>query len=101
MVGIKIIYVGKVFAFDDFNLSDEEPPMLPFLADVTAFIAPSLDAINVEIWSVRRESDGREFAAHLRHECRRNLETIMRSYYLNTHRAGLEGDVHDMEVGSG
>lgn len=88
-----INYSGKVFSMDEFILEG-----LPntFLADVRAIVLPGTESIDVEITSVLmaiERDPHREISAFLKSEAERDLQMLMRSYYLNQARQGLEGDV--------
>lgn len=85
-----VTYKGKIFSRDEFIAED-----LPqnFLADVVALVKPEPDFISVDINSVKTAIDSREIGALLKLGAERELQSVMRSMYLNDVRRGIEGDV--------
>jgi hypothetical protein len=83
-----------VFWKDDFvSAFHDQTGEKPFLADVTALIVPGDDSIDVEIISVLSDPGKQEFASYLKRDKEHDLVQLMRTYYLNYAREGLEGDL--------
>lgn len=96
MRGMSIVYPDYSFRPSDFLVLETDHLSIgpkPFLADVKALVIPEEDgSLDVEITSVKRD-DGAELVAYLRSEAEKAIHPILRSFYLNESRSGLEGDV--------
>lgn len=98
-MAMRCTYMGKVMSKDDFLMAfADEVGESPFIADISALIYPSLDGIDVEIISIKRQPDGKELGSYARRDFENDLKRIMRTYYLNQAREGLEGDCFSEEI---